>query len=227
MKDIISKKRSIASEPIQLTETCSAILQGLKIPVKKKDRGAVTIPCTIGDISFKKALIDLGESVILMPLSIYKKLGLGAVQDTRMTLQFANHSMKRPYSIANDVLVKIDKFVFLVDFVVLEMPEDEQIPLISGRPFLETGRCMIDMEGGTMTLKVYDEELKIDVRDTMKFRDEEISSKQVGILDTVFIQVIQSKIPELPLERVLILSIYEKDEDINEAESKVLAMLEA
>ncbi|XP_058746388.1 uncharacterized protein LOC131619293 [Vicia villosa] len=85
MKDIISKKRTIDSDPIILTETCSAILQSMKIPVKKKDRGSVTIPCTIGDRSFKKARIDLGTSVSLMPLSIYKRLGIGKVQDTRMT----------------------------------------------------------------------------------------------------------------------------------------------
>ncbi|XP_058783531.1 uncharacterized protein LOC131658229 [Vicia villosa] len=65
MKDIISKKRTIDHDPIILTETCSAILQGMKIPVKKKDRGSVTIPCTIGDRSLKKALIDLGASVVL------------------------------------------------------------------------------------------------------------------------------------------------------------------
>ncbi|XP_050896110.1 uncharacterized protein LOC127102824 [Lathyrus oleraceus] len=124
MKDIISKKRSIDTDFIVLTETCSAILQGMKIPIKKKDRGSVTIPCTIGDRSFKKALIDLGASVSLMPLSIYKRLGIGKVQDTRMTLQFADHSMKRPCGVVEDVLVKIDKFVFPVDFVILEMPED-------------------------------------------------------------------------------------------------------
>ncbi|XP_058733055.1 uncharacterized protein LOC131604642 [Vicia villosa] len=112
MKDIISKKQTIDSDPIILTETCSAILQGMKIPVKKRDRGSVTIPCTIGDRSFKKALIDLGASVSLMPLSIYKRLGIGKVQDTRMTLQFADQSVKRPYGVVEDVLVKIDKFVF-------------------------------------------------------------------------------------------------------------------
>ncbi|XP_050895946.1 uncharacterized protein LOC127102643 [Lathyrus oleraceus] len=86
MKDIISKKRSTNIDPIILTETYSTILQGMKIPMKKKDMGSVTIPCTIGDKKFKKALVNLGESVSLMPLSIYKKLGLGTVQDTRMTL---------------------------------------------------------------------------------------------------------------------------------------------
>ncbi|XP_050900375.1 uncharacterized protein LOC127107138 [Lathyrus oleraceus] len=131
-----------------------------------------------------------------MPLSIYKKLGLGEVQDTRMTLQFADHSMKRPYGITTDVLVKIDKFVFPVDFVILEMPEDEEIPLILGRSFLETGRCMIDIEEGTMTLKFYDEKLKIDITT-----------------------------PRLPLERVLSLSIVEDTEGIDEEESEVVAML--
>ncbi|XP_058760661.1 uncharacterized protein LOC131634012 [Vicia villosa] len=125
MKDIISNKRTIERDPIILTKNCSTILQGTKIPVKKKDRGFVTIPCTIGDRSFKKSLIDLGASVILMPLSIYKRLGIGKVQDTRMTLQFADHYVKRPYGIVEDVLVKIDKFLFPVDFVILEMPEDE------------------------------------------------------------------------------------------------------
>ncbi|XP_058726484.1 uncharacterized protein LOC131597836 [Vicia villosa] len=121
MKDIISKKRTTDRDPIILTETCSAILQGMKIPVKKKDRGSVTIPCTIGDRSFKKTLIGLGASVSLMCLSIYKRLRIGKVQDTRMTLQFADHYVKRPYGIVEDVLVKIDKFVFPVDFVILEM----------------------------------------------------------------------------------------------------------
>ncbi|XP_050895475.1 uncharacterized protein LOC127102101 [Lathyrus oleraceus] len=134
--------------------------------MKKKDRGVVTIPCTNGDRSFKKPLIDLGASVSLIPLSIYKKLGIGVVQDTRMTLQFADHSAKKPYGIVDNVLVNIDKFVFPMDFVILEMPKDEDIHLILGRPFLETGRCLIEIEEGTMTLKVYDEELKIDVQTT-------------------------------------------------------------
>ncbi|XP_050919238.1 uncharacterized protein LOC127136758 [Lathyrus oleraceus] len=94
MKDIISKKCSTNIYPIILTKTCSVILQGMKNPVKKKDRGYVTIPCTIGDRNFKKALIDLGASVSLMSLSIYKKLGLGTIQDTRMTLQFKDRSVR-------------------------------------------------------------------------------------------------------------------------------------
>lgn len=129
------------------------------MPVKKKDRGSVTIPCIIGNRTLKKMLIDLGASVSLMPLSIYKKLGIGTVQDTRMTLSFPNHLVKQPYGVVEDVQVKIDKFVFPIDFIILEILEDEEIPLILGRPFLETGIFVIDIEEGMMTLKVYDEEL--------------------------------------------------------------------
>ena len=123
-----------------------------------------------------------------------------------MTLQFADHSVKRPYGVVEDVMVKIEKFVFPVDFVILEMSEDEEIPLILGRPFLETGRCMIDIEEGTMTLKVYDEDLKIDVRNAMKYKDDEGTSNLIEMLDIVVAHSVKSQIPKLPYERVLSLS---------------------
>ena len=129
----------------------------------------------------------MGASVSLLPLSIYKKLGIGTVQDTRMTLQFAN-SVKWPYGVVEDVLVNIDKFVFLVDFVILEMPKDEEIPLILGRLFLESGWCMIGIEEGMVTLKVYDEELKIDVQNTMKYKDDVGMSHTIEVIDQVITQ---------------------------------------
>ncbi|XP_050918921.1 uncharacterized protein LOC127136407 [Lathyrus oleraceus] len=225
MKDIISKRRTVDTNPIILTKTCRAILQGMKIPIKKKDREAVTIPCTIGDRSFNKALIDLGDSVSLMSLSIYKKLGIGVVQDTRMTLEFADHLVKKPYGIVEDVLVKIDKFVFPVDFVILEMPEDEEIPLILGRPFLETGWCLINIEEATMTLKVYDEELKIDVRNTMRYKDDICTSHTIETLDQVMTYDSPLNAPQSPLERVLSFSIFDSHKEVDNGESEVLALL--
>ncbi|XP_058744345.1 uncharacterized protein LOC131616930 [Vicia villosa] len=197
MKDIISKKRTINLDPIILTETCSAILQGMKIPLKNKDRGSVTISCTIGDRSFKKALIDLGASVSLMPLSIYKRLGIGKVQDTRMTLQFADHSVKRPYGIVEDVLVKIDKFVFPVDFVILEMPEDEEIPIILGKPFLETGRYDV------------------------------ATSQHIEVIDQICANENSLETKQLPLDRVLSLPIFDEEDAVDEKEVEVVAMMEA
>ncbi|XP_050878075.1 uncharacterized protein LOC127081891 [Lathyrus oleraceus] len=226
MKDIISKRHTTGTNPIILTETCSAILQGMKISIKKKDRGAVTIPCTIGDKSFNKALIYLGASVSLMPLSIYKKLGIWFMQDTWMTLQFSDHSVKKPYGIVEDVLVKIDKFVFLVDFVILKIPEDEEIPLILGRPFLETGRCLINIEEGTMMLKVYDEELKIDVRNTMRYKDDICTSHTIEVLDQVMTYDNPLHTPQSPLERVLSLSIFDADKEVDNRESEMLALLD-
>ncbi|XP_050909210.1 uncharacterized protein LOC127122981 [Lathyrus oleraceus] len=200
---------------------------GMKIPMKKKVRGSITIPCTVGAMSFKKALIGLGGSVSLMPLSIYKKMGIRVVQDTRMTLQFTDHSVKKPYGIVEDVLVKIDKFVFPVDFVILEMPEDEDIPLILGRTFLEMGRCLINIEEGTMTLKVYDEELKIDVRNTMKYKDDICTSHSIEVLDQVITYDSPLNTPQLPLEKVLSFSIFYGDKEMDNGESEVLGMMDA
>ncbi|XP_050893918.1 uncharacterized protein LOC127100704 [Lathyrus oleraceus] len=227
MKDIISKRRTTNTNPIILIKTCSSILQGMKIPIKKKDRGAITIPCTIGDRSFNKALIDLGASVSLIPLSIYKKLSIGVVQDTRMTLQFVDHSIKKPYGIVEDVLVKIDNFVFLVDFVILEMPKDEEIPLILGIPFLEMGRCLINIEEGTMLLKVYDEELKIDVQNIMRYKDDICTNHTIEVLDQVTTYDNPLHTPHSPLEKVLSLSIFDLDKEVDNGESEVLALLDA
>lgn len=149
------------------------------------------------------------------------------MQDTRMILQFGDHSVKKPYGIVDDVLVKIDKFVFTVDFVILEIPEDEEIPLILGRPFLETERCLIDIEEGTMNLKVYDEEIKIDVRNTIKYKDNIGTSHTIEVIDQVITDDSPLNALQLPLERVLSFSIFESDKEIDNKESEVLAIMEA
>ena len=121
-----------------------AILQKKLLP-KLKDPGSFTIPCSIGNASFKKALCDLGASINLMPLSIFKKLNLGEARPTIMTLQLANRSLKHLRGIIENVLVKVDKFIFLAYFIVLDMEEDKEFPIIIGRPFLATGRAVIDV----------------------------------------------------------------------------------
>ena len=101
-----------------------------------KDSGSFTVPCEIGGTIFEKALCDLGASINLMPLSIFRKLGLGEAKPTRVTLQMADRSIKHPRGVIEDVFVKVDKFIFLADFVVLDMEEDSDIPIILGKPFL-------------------------------------------------------------------------------------------
>ena len=124
LKEVLSKKRKIAEEGIfNLTTTCSAIIQQ-KLPAKMKDPGSFTIPCSIVKYEFKKALCDYGESINLMPLSVVQRLRLGELTPTAITLQMADRSMAQPEGILEDVLVKVRKFEFLVDFVGMQMEED-------------------------------------------------------------------------------------------------------
>ena len=144
LKDILSKKRKIAEEGIvNLTATCSAVIKR-GLPEKMKDPGSFTIPCTIGEFEFPKALCDSGASINLMPYSIAKKLSLGEIIPTTVTLQMADF-LAKPEGIIENVLVKVGKFIFPADFIILDMEEDSQVPLLLGRPFLATGAALIDM----------------------------------------------------------------------------------
>ncbi|XP_022863492.1 uncharacterized protein LOC111383608 [Olea europaea var. sylvestris] len=175
-------------------QECSAILQK-KLPQKRKDPGSFTIPCTIGSSSFDKGLCDLGASINLMPLSIFKKLGLGEVKPTTVTLQLADRSLTYPRGIIEDVLVKVDKFIFPVDFVVLDMEEDQEIPLIFGRPFLATGRALIDVQGGHLTLRVNEEEVRFNIYQAMKYSDDNDTCHRIDFIDSADAQNAISGVP--------------------------------
>ena len=105
-----------------------------------------TIPCAIGEHTFKKTLCDLGASINLMSLSVVKNPNLGELTPTALSLQMADHSLTYPQGILEDMLVKVDKFIFPVDFSVLEMEKDEEFFIILGRPFLVTGQPLIDVK---------------------------------------------------------------------------------
>ena len=145
MKDILPRKIRLSDfETVNLTEEWSAILQR-KLPHKMKDPGNFTIPCKIGNSIFERALCDLGAGIKLMPLSIFRRLELGEARPMTVTLQLADRSLKHPRGVIEDVLVKVYKFIFPTDFIVLDMEKDKEIPIILGRPFLVTGKAMIDV----------------------------------------------------------------------------------
>ena len=157
LKEILSKKRKINEEGIvNLTATCSAIIRQ-KLPAKMKDLGSFTIPYSIGKCEFKKALCDSGASINLIPLSVVQRLSLGELTPTTITLQMADRSMAQPEGVLKDVLVKVGKFIFPVDFVIMKMEEDTQVPLLLGRPFIATGAALIDVQKGELTLRVGEE----------------------------------------------------------------------
>ena len=108
---------------VNLIATCRAVIQR-SLQVKMKDPGSFTIPCTIGKYEFKKAICDSGANINLMPLSVVKRLSLGELTPTIIILQMADRSMAQPEGVLEDVLVKVGKFIFLMDFVVMKMEED-------------------------------------------------------------------------------------------------------
>ena len=156
LKDIFTIKKGLGIEKKAfLTEHVSAIIQS-KYPVKYKDPGSPTISVIIGGNCIDKSLLDLGANVNLMPYSVYKQLGLGELKPTNITLSLADRSVKIPKGIVEDVLVKIDKFYYPVDFVVLDTEpiasEPNHVPIILGRPFLATANAIINFRNGIMQL---------------------------------------------------------------------------
>ena len=156
LKDLCTIKKGLGIEKKAiLTEQVSAIIQS-KNPVKYKDLGSPTISVNIGGTCIDKALLDLGASVNLLPYSVYEQLGLGELKPTNITLSLADRSVKIPKGIVEDVLVKVDKFYYPVDFVVLDTEPiasgPNHVPIILGRPFLATANAIINCRNGVMQL---------------------------------------------------------------------------
>ncbi|GJW55958.1 hypothetical protein Tco_0102689 [Tanacetum coccineum] len=143
----------------KFTEAYGASLINNTIPRKEKDPGSFTLPCFINDFCFDNALVNLGSSVSVMPLSTYLNLGLGELTHTRLTVELAYRTVKYPKGIAKNVLVGIGKFTFLVDFIILDMPEDIKVSLILRRPFLSNALAKIDVYKRKITLRVGEEKI--------------------------------------------------------------------
>ncbi|XP_073138025.1 uncharacterized protein [Henckelia pumila] len=221
LKEILSNKRKLEEHAmISLTENCSALVQN-KIPLKQKDPGSFSIPCVINDIQFHKALCDLGASINLMPYSVFRKLSLGEPKSTRMSLQLADRSIKYPRGIIEDVLVNVDKFIFPVDFVVLDMEEDLDMPLILGRPFLATGKALIDVQKGELLLRVGEEKISFDVFNALKFYQNNEECFQLDVVDSLLFDYVQDTFQE-PLEAAL---ISEHVEDLSDRIEEMTAYL--
>nr|GEW96354.1 reverse transcriptase domain-containing protein [Tanacetum cinerariifolium] len=134
-----------------LNEHCSVVLLK-KLPEKLRDPGKFFIPCDFQGMDECLALADLGASINLMPLSVWNKLSLPELSPTYMTLKLADRSIFRPVRVANDIFVKVGAFHFSADFVVVDFDADPRVPLILGRFVLKTGRALIDVYAGELTL---------------------------------------------------------------------------
>ncbi|XP_031392181.1 uncharacterized protein LOC116204239 [Punica granatum] len=222
MKDLLTKKRKFdGSEPVMLIGECSMILQKdlPNLPRKQRDQGSFTVPCTIGNFHFENVLIDSCASINLVPLSIFRKLGLGECKKTYITLQLVDRSIKYPKGIVENVLVKLDKFIFPVDFIVLEMEEDREVPMILGRPFLATGKALIDVEQGKLTLRVMNEQITFNVYDAIKKFDDGKSCYTIDIIDELISESVEEKAGMDTMESVLRDLDDWSDDDEHEEES--------
>jgi hypothetical protein len=157
MKDIVTNKRKIPSEEISTLLT-NYSFNG-KVPEKLGDPGKPTIPCSIKNNYVRTILCDLGAGVSVMPFSPYKRLDLEKLILTDISLQMADQSTTIPIGICENVRVQVaNNCLILTDFVVLEMPEDDNMSIILGRPFLNTVGAVIDCNQGKVTFNVNDKE---------------------------------------------------------------------
>nr|GEY10861.1 reverse transcriptase domain-containing protein [Tanacetum cinerariifolium] len=144
-KSILNNKENLfdlATTPVN--KNCSAVILK-KLPEKLRDPGKFLIPCDFLELDECLDLADLGVSINLMPLYIWKKLSLPELTSTQMILELADRSMTRPAGIAEHVFVKVGKFHFPTDFVVVDYVVDPHVPLILGRPYLRTEHALIDV----------------------------------------------------------------------------------
>nr|GEV42686.1 hypothetical protein [Tanacetum cinerariifolium] len=154
------KLLELANTPVN--ENCSMVILK-KLPEKLGDPGKFFIPCGFNELKCK-ALADLGDSINLMPLSIWKKLGLPEHISTRMTLKLANRAIYTPAGITRDMFVPVGKFTFPADFIIVGYESDPRVPLILGIPFLQTACALIDVHREEMILRDGDERLTLNMR---------------------------------------------------------------
>nr|GEY57764.1 reverse transcriptase domain-containing protein [Tanacetum cinerariifolium] len=163
LKALLSNKeklQELANTP--LNENCSAFILK-KLPEKLGDPRKFLIPCGFSELKCK-ALADLRASINLMPLFVWKKLGLPNLIPTHMTLKLANRVICKPDGIARDVFVPVGKFTFPADFIIVDYESDPRVLLILGRPFLRTDRALIDIHGEEMILRDSDERLTLNMK---------------------------------------------------------------
>nr|GEV97111.1 reverse transcriptase domain-containing protein [Tanacetum cinerariifolium] len=189
---LMNKDKLFELAKVPLNENCSAMLLK-KLPKKLGDPGKFLIPSDFPKIDVCHALADLGASINLMPLSIWKKLSLLELSPTRMNLKLVDKSITRPKGVAKDVFVKVGKFHFPTDFVVVDFEANPRVPLILGRSFLRIGRALIDVYGEEITLRVNDEFVTFNLKQTMRYSltYDDNSMNRVDVIDIACEEFVQ------------------------------------
>ncbi|KAF5442859.1 hypothetical protein F2P56_035475 [Juglans regia] len=190
-KYLIRKQKLKGCEKVRVGENVSAVIQR-KLHAKCKDPGIFTIPWTIGNTRFEKAVIDLGASINVMPYSLYASLKLGPLNKIGVVIQLANRSNAYPKGVLEDVLVQINDLVFPTDFYMLDMENGDQIaPILLGRPFLKTSKTKIDVHSGTLTKEFDGEIVKFNIYDVMKYVGDDNLVCSIDVIDYLVQEVFE------------------------------------
>ncbi|XP_075655087.1 uncharacterized protein LOC142625288 [Castanea sativa] len=223
----MKKKKNVPKKAF-LTEQVSSIIQN-KYPVKCKDQGCPIISCKIGDHLIERALLDLGASVNLMPYSVYLQLGLGELKPTTMTLQLADKSVKIPRGIVEDVLIKVDAFYFLIDFVVLDtepaLNANTQIHVILGCLFLATSNALINCRSGVMKISFGNMTVELNIFDISKQVLDNEDIYEVDMIESLVHDTLIQSSCEDPLKDCL--TLFYCNLDIEKSIEEVNALLDS
>jgi len=191
LKELCTHKRKLkGNERISMGRNVSALIGKSvpHIPEKCKDPGTFCIPCIIGNNKFENAMLDLGASVSVMPLSIFNSLSLGPLQSTDVVIHLANRSVAYLAGFIEDVMVRVSELIFPVDFYVLNMEEGfshGSVPIILGRPFMKTARTKIDVYDGTLFMEFGDIVVHFNILDALKHPSKDHSIFRAEIIDQI------------------------------------------
>ncbi|XP_048227250.1 uncharacterized protein LOC125369280 [Ricinus communis] len=205
-------RKKLESEVIEAKKMEDMQKSPNKLPLKKRDLGSFTVPRIISDLHISGALADLGANINLMPISLFDELGLSEPKPTRMSIQLADRTIKIARGIIEDVLIKVDKFIFPIDFVVMDMKGESTVPLILGRPFLATSRAVIDVCDRKLQLRGDDETITFDLATTMRHSlDHDDVVLSMDILD----DVVESHLQEILLDDPLQVALQGDEEELS------------
>ncbi|XP_022865475.1 uncharacterized protein LOC111385329 [Olea europaea var. sylvestris] len=204
------KQKLKRCEKINVGKNISAVIQR-NLPTKCKDPGMFSVPCTIGNTRFEKAMLDSRASINIMPYSVYASLKLGPLNETGVIIQLADKSNTYPKGVVEDVLMKINDLIFLPDFYVLDMEYSHQtIPILLGRPFLRTSKAKIDFYSGILTIE-FDEKInEFNIYDAMKHPDETNPIYSIQVIDNL-----EQEVLELDENNAVKVAIDKHIEDVN------------
>ncbi|XP_051141734.1 uncharacterized protein LOC127258783 [Andrographis paniculata] len=187
LKDLYAnKKRLRRDECIIVGESVSAVLQ-CKLPPKCGDPGMFSVPCKeIGKLEIKRAMLDLGAPINVIPKSIYKSLNIGPLKETGIIIQLADRTNAYPKGMIEDVLVQVNELIFPVDFYVLDMHDDNSpnpAPILLGRPFMCTAQTKIDVKQGILSMEFDGEKVQFNISDSIKYLEKSNALRSVNVID--------------------------------------------